>query len=103
MLIPIIQINSGEAWKLDVSIDLQKIYYQSVGYQRNAKKLYETSLKAGYNFILDKVRDWLERQAIYQIHKPHPRYISQASFCSITTFNEVYQTDILYMPYDKIG
>jgi hypothetical protein len=75
MLIPIIQIDSGEARKLDVSIDLQKLYYQPVGYQRNAKKLLEASQKAGYDFSLDKVRDWLEKQAVHQIHKPRPRYI----------------------------
>ncbi|GES95637.1 hypothetical protein GLOIN_2v1480993 [Rhizophagus clarus] len=46
-LIPIIQIDSGEARDLDVSIALQKIYYQPVGYQRNAKKLLEASFKAG--------------------------------------------------------
>src|SRR5947208_13984626 len=103
MLIPIIQIDLGKARKLDISIALQKIYYQPVGYQRNAKKLLEASLKAGYDFTLDEVHDWLERQAVYQIHKPRPRYIPRASFTSITIPNEVHQADILYMPYDKIG
>ena len=93
----------GKARKLDISIALQKIYYQPVGYQRNAKKLLEASLKAGYDFTLDEVHDWLERQAVYQIHKPRPRYIPRASFTSITIPNEVHQADILYMPYDKIG
>jgi hypothetical protein len=102
-LIPIIQIDSGEARKLDVSIDLQKIYYQPSGYQRTVKKLYEASKKVGFDFSLDEVRDWLERQAVHQIHMPRPRYIPRASFCSITTPNEVHQADVLYMPYDKIG
>ena len=103
MLIPIIQIDSDKARKLDISIDLQKIYYQPVGYQRNATKLHKASLKAGYDFSLDKVKDWLERQAVHQIHKPRPRYIPRASFCSITTPNKVHQADVLYMPYDKVG
>ncbi|GBC00783.1 hypothetical protein RclHR1_39780001 [Rhizophagus clarus] len=102
-LIPIIQIDSGEARDLDVGIALQKIYYQPVGYQRNAKKLLEASIKTGYDFTLDEVYDWLERQAVHQIHKPRPRYISRASFYSITTPNKVHQADVLYMPYDKIG
>src|SRR6266480_103688 len=102
-LIPIIQIDSGEARKLDVSIDLQKIYYQPSGYQRTVKKLYEASQKAGFDFTLDEVKDWLERQSVHQIHKPRPRYIPRASFSSITTPNEVHQADVLYMPYDKIG
>ena len=69
-MIPIIQIDSGEARKLDISIALQKIYYHPVGYQRTAKKLHEVSKKTGYDFSLDEVRDWLERQSIYQIHRP---------------------------------
>jgi hypothetical protein len=82
---------------------LQRIYYQPVGYHRNAKKLYEASQKAGYDFTLAEVNDWLERQAVHQIHKPRPKYIPRASFSSITTPNEVHQADILYMPYDKVG
>jgi hypothetical protein len=49
------------------------------------------------------VHDWLEKQAVHQIHKPRPRYIPRASFCSITTPNKVHQADVLYMPYDKVG
>src|ERR1043166_3351367 len=103
MLFSIIQIDSGEARNLDVSIDLQKIYYQPSGYQRTVKKLYEASKKAGFDFTLDEVRNWLERQAVHQIHKPRPRYIPRASFSSITIPNEVHQADVLYMSYDKIG
>ncbi|EXX60433.1 hypothetical protein RirG_179960 [Rhizophagus irregularis DAOM 197198w] len=84
-------------------IALQKIYYQPIGYQRKAKKLFEVSLKDGYDFTLDEVKDWLERQAVYQIYKPRPKYIPQASFCSITTPNKVHQADVFYMPYDKVG
>ncbi|GBC10076.1 hypothetical protein RclHR1_09310011 [Rhizophagus clarus] len=78
-LLPIISIDSGEAQNLDISIALKKIYYQPI----------------------DEVKDWLERQAVHQIHKLYPRYIPCASFTSITTHNEVHQADILYMPYDK--
>jgi len=70
MLIPIIQIDSGGAQNLNVSIDLQKIYYQPSGYQRTVKKLFEASRNDRHNFTLDEVRDWLERQAVHQIHKP---------------------------------
>ena len=50
--IPIIQIDSGNVRKLDISIALRKIYYQPNGYQRTVKKLYEASLKTGHNFII---------------------------------------------------
>jgi len=65
-LIPIIQIDSGEARKLDVSITLQKIYYQPNGYQRNAKKLHEAFQKAGFNFTLVEVKDhWSNEEESY--------------------------------------
>src|SRR5438876_1077530 len=69
MLIPIIQIDSNEARKLDVSIALQKIYYQPAGYQRNAKKLLEVSLNDGYDFTIDEVNNWMKDRL-------YTRYIS---------------------------
>lgn len=102
-MIPIIQIDSGEARKLDISIALQKIYYQPSGYQRTVKKLLKASKNAGHDFTLDEVKDWLERQTVYQIHMPRPRYIPRASFSTITIPNEVHQADVLYMPYDRVG
>src|SRR5271170_1473221 len=99
----IIQIDSGEARKIDVASALRRIYYQLSGYQRTEKKLLMTSENDGYDFSLADVHDWLERQAIHQIHKPRPKYIPRASFSSITTPNEIHQADILYIPYDKVG
>src|SRR5215216_7792822 len=84
-LIPIIQIDSSKARNLDISIDLQKIYYQPSGYQRTAKKLHEASLKTGFDFSLNEVCDWLERQAVHQVHMPRSRNIPSASFINITT------------------
>src|SRR5271170_4507958 len=103
MSIPIIQIDSEQARKIDIASALRRIYYQPSGYQRTEKKLLVTSENDGYDFSLVDVHDWLERQTIHQIHKPRPKYIPRASFSSITTPNEVHQADILYMPYDKIG
>src|SRR5271169_497248 len=103
MINSIIQIDLGEARKIDVASALRRIYYQPSGYQRTVKKMLEAVKNAGYDFTIDEVKDWLERQAVYQIHKPQPKYISRASFSSITTSNEVHQADILYMPYDKVG
>jgi hypothetical protein len=102
-LIPIIQIDSDEARNVEVALTLCRLYYQPVGYQRTAKKLHESAKQAGHNFSLDEVNDWLERQAVHQVHKPKPKYIPRASFCSVQAPNEVHQADVLYMPYDKIG
>jgi len=101
--LPIININSKEYRKLDISIALQKLYYQPSGYYRTVKKLHEASQNIGFNFILDEVQEWLERQALYQIHKPHPKYIPRASFNNITVPMEVIQADLCYMPHDQVG
>ena len=73
------------------------------GYHRSVKHLYEAAQNAGYNFSFNEVQNWLERQAVHQIHKPRPRYIPQASYNKIIHPNEVHQADVLYMPYDKVG
>src|SRR6185437_6380259 len=98
--IPIIQIDYGKARELDISIALRKIYYQPNGYQRTVKKLYKASLKAGHNFIIEEVHNWLKRQVLYQIHKPRPRFIPRASFNSMQVPNECHQADILYMSHN---
>ena len=95
MLIPIIRKDSEKA------IALQKIFYQPSGYQRNAKKLHEASLNAGYDFTIDDVQDWLERQLLHLLHKSRPKYNPQASFITITIPNEVHQADVLYTRHVK--
>jgi len=63
--------------------------------------LHEASLKAGYDFSLDDVRDWLERQLFHLLHKSRPKYIPRVSFSSITTPNEMHQADVLYTRHVK--
>ncbi len=63
--------------------------------------MFEASQKAGFDFTLEEVEDWLEGQAVHQIHMPRPKYILRASFNSITIPNEVYQADVLYMRHVK--
>ena len=82
----------SKARNLDISIDLQKIYYQPLGYQKTVKKLYEAFQnfqKAGFDFTLNEVRDWLEIQAVHQVHKPYPRNIPSVSFINVTIPMEV--------------
>jgi hypothetical protein len=103
MNFPIINIDPSESRKFDISIALQKIYYHPSGYQRTAKNLFKVSKQAGFDFTLDEVNNWLERQIIYQIHKPRSKFIPYASFNNITVPMEVIQADILYLPHDNTG
>jgi hypothetical protein len=100
---PIIQIDSSEAEKVERDVALRKIYYQPSGYFRTAEKLHTAIKKAGYGFSLEDVRDWLHKQAVWQIHAPPPRYIPRVSFNNITVPNEAHMCDLLPMPHDKVG
>jgi len=99
---PLIYIDSGKVRGLEISIALQKIYYQPSGYQRIAKNLFEASKQAGFDFTLSEINEWLERQLLYLIHKARPKYIPCVSFNTIIVPFEVLQADIVYMPYDKV-
>ena len=100
---PLIYIDSGKVRELEISIALQKIYYQPSGYYRTVKNLFEASKQAGFDFTLSEINEWLEKQILYLIHKPRPRFIQYVSFNSIQDLNEMHQSDLTPMPHDKIG
>ena len=79
------------------------MYYRPQGYYRTAEKLRDACKKTGNNFSLADVREWLNKQALHQIHKPRPKFIQYASFNGIQNLNEMHQSDLTPMPYDKIG
>ncbi|CAG8465884.1 2233_t:CDS:1, partial [Cetraspora pellucida] len=87
---------------LNKKITLQKIYYRPEDYYWTAEKIRDASRRSKYNFLLAEICNWLNKQAIFQVHKPPPRYISQVLFNTIQIPNECHQADILYMPYNKI-
>jgi len=89
--------------KDEIWIVCRNLYYKPQGYYTSAKKLLDVCKKAGHNFLLDDVKKWLDRQVIYQIHRPRPKFIPCVGFGNITIPMEVIQADILYTPYDKIG
>ena len=60
-LIPIIQIDSGEARDLDHDLALQKLYYRSEGYYRTTEKMQMACKKAEYGFTLAIIKNWLNK------------------------------------------
>jgi hypothetical protein len=100
---PVIYIDPQKARDLDRDLTLQKLYYRPEGYYRTAEKMQTACKKAGYRFTLAVIKNWLNKQALHQIHKRRPEFIPQASFSNITVPMEVIQADLCYMPYDRIG
>ena len=79
---------------------LQRLYYSPKGYWRGL-----TAIKklAGAAKVSEQVaRDWLKRQAIWQVYLPAPRHIPRPMFDEDKP-NAVHQADLLYLPHDRVG
>ena len=78
---------------------LAKIYYSPQGYWKGVsaiKKLTDAS-KVSENVV----KQWLYKQAIWQIYLPAPRYVPRPKF-DVATPNSVHQADLLFLPHDKL-
>ena len=47
------------------------------------------------------IKQWLSRQAFWQVHLPAPKRVNKPHY-QITTPNEMHQFDLLYMPSDTL-
>ena len=52
--------------------------------------------------IEQQAKDWLKKQAIWQIYLPAPRYIPHPKF-DVSKSNKVHQADLLFLPHDRVG
>ena len=76
---PVIYIDPQKARELNRNLTLQKLYYRPEGYYQTAKKMQTACKKARYEFTLAIIKNWLNKQALHQIHKPQLRFIQYAS------------------------
>ena len=79
---------------------LQRIYYSPKGYWRGLAAI--KKLAAVTKVSEQVARDWLKRQAIWQIYLPAPRHIPRPMFDEDAP-NAVHQADLLYLPHDRVG
>ena len=78
---------------------LAKIYYSPQGYWKGVsaiKKLADVAKVPG-----NVVKQWLYKQAIWQIFLPAPRYVPCPKF-DVATPSSVHQADLLFLPHDKL-
>jgi transposase InsO family protein len=80
--------------------ELEKIYYSPRGYWRGAAAIKKLATAA--HVSEDSARDWLKRQAIWQIYLPPPRYVPRPAFDEDCP-NAVHQADLLFLPHDCVG
>ena len=79
---------------------LKKIYYSPEGYWKGYSAI--SKLASTANVSEDEARDWLERQALWQIYLPPPKYLPRPHW-SVSRPNEIHQADLLFLPHDKVG
>ena len=78
---------------------LSKVYYSPHGYWKGLsaiKKLAEAA-----KVREDTAKQWLIKQALWQIYLPAPRYITRPKF-DVSVPNSVHQADLLFLPHDKL-
>ena len=79
---------------------LSRVYYSPRGYWKGITAVKKLASAAGVP--LDVAKDWLKKQAIWQIYLPAPRHIPRPKF-DVQVPNEVHQADLLFLPHDRVG
>ena len=83
-----------------ISSLLSKIYYSPEGYWKGYSAV--SKLASAAKVSEKDARDWLERQAIWQIYLLPPRVIPRPHW-SVSRVNEIHQADLLFLPHDRVG
>ena len=77
---------------------LSKIYYSPQGYWKGFAAIKKLAQAAKVSE--DVARNWLMKQALWQVYLPAPRYIPRPKF-DVPVPNKVHQADLLYLPHDR--
>ena len=78
---------------------MQKIYYQPENLWKRRKAM--TELRKATGLPVKKVKAWLGKQALWQVHVPPPKKIDHPHFY-VTKVNQMHQADLMYLPHDKV-
>ena len=78
---------------------LSRIYYSPRGYWKGVTAI--KHLASAAKVSEDVAKDWLKRQAIWQIYLPAPRRIPRPRF-DVSTPNKVHQADLLFLPHVRL-
>ena len=79
---------------------LSALYYSPKGYWKGIGAIKKLAAAAGASE--DAAKEWLKKQAVWQIYLPLPRRIPRPKF-GVTVPNEVHQADLLFLPHDRVG
>ena len=79
----------------------KQIYYSDDGYCRGKSVIRKLSRASGSTKV--EAEKWLQKQPLYQIYLPAPKYIHRpnASMSLFAKLNDIHQSDLLSLPHDK--
>ena len=80
--------------------NLSKIFYSAEGYWKGYSAV--SKLASAVKVSEDEARDWLERQALWQIYLPPPKTVPRPHW-TVERPNEIHQADLLFLPHDRVG
>ena len=78
---------------------MEKVYYSAKGYWKGYAAIQKLSLAAGVSE--QDAKEWLEKQALWQIYLAPPDYIPRPRW-TVSKPNQVHQADLLFLPHDTI-
>jgi len=78
---------------------LAKVYYNPKGYWKGIASIQKLADAA--KVPEETAKQWLIKQALWQIDLPASRYIPRAKL-DVSAPNEVHQADLLFLPHDKL-
>ena len=79
---------------------LERRYYSPQGYWKGISAIKKLAVAAKVPEVVAK--EWLFKQALWQIYLPAPHYIPRPKFDAPTPY-KVHQADLLFLPHDKVG
>ena len=79
---------------------MSSIYYSPKGYWKGFAAI--KKLASAAKVSEDHAKNYLKKQAIWQIYLPAPRRIPRPKF-DVSVPNEVHQADLLFLPHDRVG
>ena len=90
-------------WKSLVAMadsKLSALYYSPRGYCKGLAAI--EKLAPAAKVTEQQAKEWLKRQAIWQIYLPAQGHVPRPKF-DVVVPNEVHQADLLFLPHDRIG
>ena len=76
---------------------LSKLYYSTNGYWKGYAAISKLAHTAKVSE--DEAKQWLEKQALWQIYLPGPKYIPRPHW-RVDKPNKIHQADLLFLPHD---